>query len=304
MFLDHLRSADHWFKFATLRPTDPLLPCATLPRFTYVVPQLRRRLFQKSRRARCAALSKSIASIECVAHASFFWFLQPHKLLLCKYCIALRKKFAVLIFAHGIHRVAKMFGNMKSIKRNLVGQVLLNHVDIPGPHIHRGDGDRRALRLVKRSEIAGKTFLGPSVHHCNHAGIVDVCRHRHILVEFLKKCFVNSNACWRNLFAARESACHGARHNAVDFVPAHLKLTADCGLIGVSQPINRSTLEERREVRTAISPWRDDLHHVVLGALHARNVGDQRCFVLTTIKISPRASTSTEMVNAASSMVT
>ena len=73
-------------------------------------------------------------------------------------------------------------------------------------------------------------------------------------------------------------------------MPAQLKLADDCGLIGVSQPINHDALEERREVRTTISPRRVDLHHAVLGVLHARNVGDKKCFVLTTIKMSPRAS--------------
>ena len=74
-------------------------------------------------------------------------------------------------------------------------------------------------------------------------------------------------------------------------MPAQLKLAADCGLVGVSQPINHNALEECGEVRTAISPRRVDLHHAVLGALHARNAGDKKCFVLTTIKMSPRAST-------------
>jgi len=70
-----------------------------------------------------------------------------------------------------------------------------------------------------------------------------------------------------------------------------LKLATDCGLIRLSQRVDHNALEERREVRTAISPRRVDLHHAAIGALHARNVGDKKCFVLTTIKMSPRAST-------------
>ena len=92
-------------------------------------------------------------------------------------------------------------------------------------------------------------------------------------------------------FKAREShRVGGARHDAVDFVPTQLKL-ADCGLVGLSQPVDHDALEERGEVRIAILPRRVDLHLAVLGALHARNVGDKKCFVLTTIKMSPRAST-------------
>ena len=105
----------------------------------------------------------------------------------------------------------------------------------------------------------------------------------------LKRCFVNSNACRRNLFAARKSAGDSTRHDAFDFVPAHLKLAADFGLVGVSQPINHNALEERREVRTAISPRRIDLHHAVLRAFHARHIGDKKCFVLTTVKMPPLA---------------
>ena len=96
---------------------------------------------------------------------------------------------------------------------------------------------------------------------------------------------------FRQLQCVSAKSFRGARHDTVDFVPVQLKMAADCGLIGVSQPINHDALEERREVRTAISPRRFDLHHAVLRALHARNVGDKKCFVLTTIKMSPRAST-------------
>ena len=109
-------------------------------------------------------------------------------------------------------------------------------------------------------------------------------------------------------FAARESTSNSTRHDAVDFVPAQLKLAANCGLVGLSQPVDHNALEERGEVRTAIRPRRVDLHHVVLGALHARKVGDQKCFVLTTVKMSPlapqRNSTSTSIVKVASSTVT
>jgi hypothetical protein len=43
------------------------------------------------------------------------WFLQPHEFRLRKCCIALLEKFAVLIFAHGIHRIAKMLRNVKAM---------------------------------------------------------------------------------------------------------------------------------------------------------------------------------------------
>ncbi len=148
----------------------------------------------------------------------------------------------------------KMFGNIKSIKRDLrVGQVLLHRVDVRGPHVHRSDGDRRALRLVKRSEIVRKTFLCPS--------ITAITRELSMFVTtvtyspaLLIRCFVNPNACRRNLFAARESACHSARQDAVDFVSNQLKLATDCRLIGLSQPVDHNALLERREMRTAISP--------------------------------------------------
>ena len=143
IFLDHLRRTDHWFKFATLRPTDPLLLCATHQRFADVVPQLRRRFFQSP----CARGVQCRVNQLLQQHASptlhSVCFLQPHKLRLRKCCITSGKKFAVLIFAHGIHRVAKMFGNMESIKRDLCdGQVLLHRVDVRGSHVHRGNGDR------------------------------------------------------------------------------------------------------------------------------------------------------------------
>ena len=72
-------------------------------------------------------------------------------------------------------------------------------------------------------------------------------------------------------------------------MPAQLKLTADGGLVGLSQPIDHDALEERGEMRTALRPRRIDLHHAVLRAFHARHVGDKKCFVLTTVKMPPLA---------------
>ena len=218
---------------------------------------------------------------------------QPEILALGEALVVRLQKAFVLALARVVHALVEMGFDVVLVEHHVrAGHELAHGALERGGHVHRHAAHHVPLERVQRLLYQSRgAFLASAARDVQHAMPVNVgheAGERLGVLALQKALLVHADEGYLLGVAPCEAALHGCGHDLMRLEPAQAKqfprvLDAPRGL----EDAYRERLEEKREARAFLGPWKLDDLDLVVGASDARRPGVDQRLELHRVEMPP-----------------
>ncbi len=291
MFLDHEGNFLDGFELAAASPAIPLLESGLGHGWIDVVEENHERMVDRPGTARSKAVGPGqLQKRSPLREGKILGVAQPPILAPLEPVLAFSGELSMFGFAHFVDGLVEMLSEVELVEDDFLlgsGQVSQGGVDEGLPHVHGHGCDGIDLLGSARSPELVQGFGLAIIAHEQNLALLEIADDGQVVVAALLGSFIDAQvAAGFDLSASLSSGYRSASH-APGLVPADPGALGNGADIGITQPDDDQSFEERREARAFFGPRHSKLFDSMGGTVEPWYSGMEQGPILEGVEVAP-----------------